>query len=92
MVKAWQSEPTKRILYNRETGLYLADSGQWSPDEEDAKDFPSVFQALEFCCQNQLGDAQLIFKFDNGQVCIPLGDPAIQEPMAANLDQDWAIA
>ncbi len=94
MVKVWYSEPTKRILYNRETGQYLTDSGQWSADEDDAKDFPSVFQALEFCCQCQLSDAELIFKFGNGpnQVCIPLSDcPGAQEPMAANIDQDWAM-
>jgi len=88
MVKAWRAKPTKRILLNRETGLYLAQSGQWSPEETDAKDFPSVFQALEFCCQYQISDAHLIFKFNTGQVDIPLCEPSYQEPADANLDPD----
>ncbi len=76
MVKSWHPEPTKRVVYNQETGCYLDAKGRWTDDEDKAKDFPSVFQALEFCCQNQITDAELVFKFGDGdcEVSIPIED------------------
>ncbi len=76
MVKTWQAEPTKRLIYDSHTGRYLTSAGKWTDEEEDAKNFHSVFQALEFCCENQIDDAELVFKFGENecQVSIPITD------------------
>ncbi len=83
MVKKWRPEPAKKLICNSCTGQYLTANGDWTGDEENAKDFPSVFQALEFCCQCQVTDAELIFKFEDGryEASIPLSDCARQQDL-----------
>ncbi len=85
MVKKWHPEPAKKLIYNSETGQYLTAHGDWTGDEKAAKDFPSVFQALEFCCQWQVSNAELIFKFEDGryEASIPLADCIPQQDLLA---------
>ncbi len=85
MVKTWHPEPIKRLVLNRVTGQYLTETGQWTGQEENAKDFPSVFQALEFCAQCQLTDADLVLKLSGGdcEVTFPISN--------APAEEEWAI-
>ncbi len=85
MVKAWRPEPVKKLIFNAQTGLYLTPNGQWTTDEEQAKDFPSIFQALEFCVQCNLTDAELIFKFGDGhyEASLPISEISADDAFTA---------
>lgn len=75
IVKSEQLKPTKRCLRQPESRRYLTPNGGWSPDIGQARDFPSIFQALEVCCREQMHSAELVFHFGDGryELSLPLG-------------------
>ena len=77
-------DPIKRLVLHGVTGEYLTETGHWTGQVEEAKDFPSVFQALEFCCQCQLTDADLVLKLSGGncEFSFPLSDCPAEEEWA----------
>lgn len=85
MVKFWCSKSIKRLVCNPHNGQYLTPAGQWTKDETQAKNFPSIFQALEFCCERQVNDAELVFKFQDGRsdVTLPMNE------MSTGHDLSW---
>jgi hypothetical protein len=54
----------KILLQQRESGLYLRELGDWTPDAGQAMDFLSSTRAIDFCAAHRIGDVQLVLKFE----------------------------
>ena len=64
----------KAVLQNKSTKLYLGNSGEWTPDIDDARSFTSTWEALEFCKGQALPPTKVLMKFDNARYDIPVAD------------------
>ena len=52
------------LLQQKNTGLYLKDSGVWIHSAADATDFLSSTKAIAFCATKKISGAQIVLKFD----------------------------
>lgn len=52
------------LLQEKETGLYLKDVGNWTPEPTAAMDFLSSTRAIDFCVANKISGVQLVLKFE----------------------------
>jgi hypothetical protein len=60
-------------LQNKETGLYLQDTDNWSRISQEAMDFVSSTAAIDFCMGRKINNVHLVLKFEeqNYQIVIP---------------------
>ena len=52
------------FIQHPQTRMFLRDAQHWTPDADDARDFTTSLNALAFCLQKQMADAQIILRFD----------------------------
>ena len=74
MVNAIRLNPVKQLLRNRQTGLFLAEGGDWTPDESHAATFKSLVEVLQASKQHQIEASDVLLKFagERYDVCLPL--------------------
>ncbi|TAL02870.1 MAG: hypothetical protein EPO07_06895 [Verrucomicrobia bacterium] len=73
----------KILLQQRESGLYLRELGDWTPDAGQAMDFLSSTRAIDFCATHRIGDVQLVLKFEEQSYDIVL--PMVMDRRANGL-------
>ena len=52
------------LLQQKNTGLYLKDSGVWIHGAAEATDFLSSTKAIAYCASKKLSGVQIVLKFD----------------------------
>ena len=70
------------LLQQKDTGLYLENSGVWSPSSREAKDFVSSTAAIEFCVTHRIHKGvHLVLKFDEHKydIVLPLQPATLPE-------------
>jgi len=63
------------LLQQKNTGLYLKDSGVWLHDAAEATDFLSSTKAIAYCAAHKISGVQLVLKFDEHHydIVMPMG-------------------
>jgi hypothetical protein len=54
----------KVFIQHSQTKMFLHDGDRWTPETGDARDFTTSLNALAFCLQKQMPDAQIILRFE----------------------------
>lgn len=63
------------VVQNGRTGEFLDENGKWQPNFANAREFESCGEAVIFCLDQHLSDAQVVLKFDgDSDVYIPVDD------------------
>ena len=60
-------QPVRRVIQHKRTGDYLMESGEWTPDIEQALHLPSVVAAVRLVRRLDLKDVQVVLNFNGGQ-------------------------
>jgi len=62
------------VVQNPRTGCYLEETGGWTVDIRQARDFVSAAVAMNALRQHGLADASLVFRFEREgySICVPL--------------------
>lgn len=62
-------KPMRQVLVqNPETSLFLCNRAGWSADAAAARDFHTTLNAIAFCLQHQLADANVVVRFNYGSM------------------------
>jgi len=67
-----------RYILHAPTGRYLKPNGSWTREPKEALRFDDIFSAVRFCVQKELGDAELLIHFEDGEnfdIHLPLKTP-----------------
>jgi len=62
------------VLRSKQTQLYYATVGGWSPDPKKALTFPDVLRARAFIETVALGQVEIVLRTEHGESIIPLSD------------------
>jgi len=62
--QAPEVEPQKRLLHDPRTGCFLGEKGRWTPNQEEARNFPNLLAVVSFCAQHHVNDAELVLRFE----------------------------
>ena len=60
------------LLQQKNSGLYLKREGDWTGNPNEADDFRSSAQAIDYCVRNRLAGLQLVLKFPEQHLDIVL--------------------
>jgi ActR/RegA family two-component response regulator len=62
------------LLQQIENGFYYSETGDWSPDCAEAKDFPNSTAVVDLCLAQRLAGVQLVLKFpgEKHEIVIPV--------------------
>jgi hypothetical protein len=56
-----------RYIIHAPTGRYLKANGCWTRETKEALSFDDIFSAVRVCVQQQLGEAELLIHFEDGE-------------------------
>ena len=54
----------KLIIQNSDSSLYLKDDQSWTPDPDEARNFPYPYDAVDFCKAQHLDHVQVVGKYE----------------------------
>ena len=65
------------LLQQIESGFYYSETGGWSPDSAEARDFLNSTAAIDFCLAERISGIQLVLKFpeEKHEIVIPVLPP-----------------
>ncbi len=59
-------EQVRRVIQHKGTGLYLMESGQWTPDLDQAHQLPNILAAVRLARALNPREIELVLKFEDG--------------------------
>ncbi len=62
----------KILLQHVDTKMFLGDGLHWVREKDQAKDFKNSAEAIQFCVQNQIENAEIILAFQDSQYDVRL--------------------
>ena len=71
----------KVLLQNIKTGLFFKETGVWTDDCTEAREFPNSLSAINFCNANGLKEVQVLLKFKQPRYDVSL--PVLSKASAA---------